>query len=356
MGWPMSHSRGPDRNKISLQHAEGSCNTPYAHQAEIPSGPGRRLAKKGEIWKTVADGGRCCSLSCFSGGFIWGTWAFWQSRRERDAIAKIESEMMQGRFGTAARELVAVINRRPHSDKAAYLLGVCEKERVTLPGSDRGPGRALAPPVPEFSIQAIRARLRLTEDRGQFADAERMISEAANDPRYDATELRAMLVPMYRPARPPQRSRAADQSAVGTPECDRRRGVGRGHPAAPTSHRSLTLRPNSVENIRSFLNGAARRAPQDDRVWLGQANLAIRTGDYKGASSNWMHASNAGLTMFRSRAHRLDWAVAANRLDAVEEALTPPRRRIDSRLSSTVSRGFAPARVTRLPSENSWNA
>ena len=35
----------------------------------------------------------------------------------------------------------------------------------------------------------------------------------------------------------------------------------------------------SVENLRAYLDQASRLAPNDDRVWLGRASLALRTGD-----------------------------------------------------------------------------
>ena len=33
-----------------------------------------------------------------------------------------------------------------------------------------------------------------------------------------------------------------------------------------------------VESVREYLDQVGRLAPDDDRIWLGRANLAIRAG------------------------------------------------------------------------------
>jgi Tfp pilus assembly protein PilF len=86
-------------------------------------------------------------------------------------------------------------------------------------------------------------------------------------------------------------------------------------------HIDLTSKPASVEKIHELLERTARLNPSDDRVWLGRANLAIRTGDL-GEAERWLDACE------RSRADdvavwraRLAWGVAARRVDAVQRAL-----------------------------------
>ena len=54
-------------------------------------------------------------------------------------------------------------------------------------------------------------------------------------------------------------------------------------------HLILTLKPNPVRNIGSYLDNVLKRAPDDDRVWLGRANLAIRSGEY-GEAKRWLDA------------------------------------------------------------------
>ena len=42
-------------------------------------------------------------------------------------MARIEAAMQNGRYAVAGRDLSALLDRPPDSDRAAYLLGVCEK-------------------------------------------------------------------------------------------------------------------------------------------------------------------------------------------------------------------------------------
>jgi tetratricopeptide (TPR) repeat protein len=89
--------------------------------------------------------------------------------------------------------------------------------------------------------------------------------------------------------------------------------------------------------VRSSLDQAAQLAPDDDRVWLGKANLAVRVGSYDEAK-RWLDACLRrrleDLAVWRGR---LDWAVATNRVAEAREAL--------KHLPAEVSR---PAEIARL--------
>ncbi len=41
-----------------------------------------------------------------------------------------------------------------------------------------------------------------------------------------------------------------------------------------------SINPVPIEKIWPALDKAAEQSPDDDRIWLGRANLAIRTGDF----------------------------------------------------------------------------
>jgi enediyne biosynthesis protein E4 len=86
-------------------------------------------------------------------------------------------------------------------------------------------------------------------------------------------------------------------------------------------HIELAFRPNPVENVHDYLDQASRLAPEDDRVWLGRANLAIRTGAYDQAE-RWLDSCR------RRRPEdvpvwsaRLRLGVATERIDVVRQAL-----------------------------------
>ena len=95
-------------------------------------------------------------------------------------------------------------------------------------------------------------------------------------------------------------------------------------------HIYLSVGMSSVEMVRDFLEHAARSAPDDDRVWLGKANLAIRQGESEGAS-RWLDAClnrrREDVPIWRTR---LDWALATGRVAEVREALEHlPAARVD---------------------------
>src|SRR5262249_26478723 len=79
-------------------------------------------------------------------------------------------------------------------------------------------------------------------------------------------------------------------------------------------HMELRWNPPAVDAVRSYLDRAGGLASDDDRIWLGRANLAIRTGSFDEAAQ-WLDAC------LRRRPHdqavwraRLDWAMGSGRL------------------------------------------
>ena len=167
--------------------------------------------------------------------------------------------------------------------------------------------------------------MRLLHESGQLAAAERLVNAAAEDRRNDRTALLVLLVPMFS-----QQGRIDEAERLIEDRWEHLNALGEGalEPAIKLlrQHIELTWRPTPVETIRAFLDQAARLAPEDDRVWLGRANLAIRTGAYDEAG-RWLDACQ------RSRPDdvpvwgaRLSWGLATDRLDVVREAMThlPP--------------------------------
>ena len=49
-------------------------------------------------------------------------------------------------------------------------------------------------------------------------------------------------------------------------------------------HMELRWNVPPVESVREYLDQVGRLAPDDDRIWLGRANLAIRAGSYDEAA------------------------------------------------------------------------
>jgi tetratricopeptide (TPR) repeat protein len=265
---------------------------------------------------------------------LWGGWAWWRDRSDREAIARIELEMANGRFNTAARRLGELLEREPGSEEAAVLLGRCEKERGRIRAAETAFAR-IAPGSP-LSHQAILARMRLAHDQGRFARAEEIIAEAPADHRNDGPHTRFLLVPIYSRL---GRLDEAKRLIEGRWEGLRQNGEGASAPAidAVRMHIELDLKPNRVEEMRAYLDRASAMAPDDDRVWLGRANLAIRTGDFDEARRQ----IDACLSRRPEDAAvwdaRLRLGLASGRVEDVHEAL-----------AHLAAEGSTPAQLARL--------
>ena len=163
--------------------------------------------------------------------------------------------------------------------------------------------------------------MRLFQDSGQLAAAEELINDAALDPRNDRTALLVLLVPTFSDL---GRIDEAERLIEDRWEHLNAKGEGALEPAIKLvrQHIELTLKATPIETIRGFLDQAGRQAPDDDRVWLGRANLAIRTSAYAEAE-RWLDACllrrPADVPVSRAR---LSWGIATNRIDVVQQAVT----------------------------------
>src|SRR5689334_11217479 len=188
-------------------------------------------------------------------------------------MAEARAEMQAGRHGHAARVLLALAAGGPGWDEAVYWLGVCEKAR----GRDQAAADAWSkvPPGSAFAARAIQGLMELQIQRGRLSDAERLVERALADPRIDASALRIFLGMIYS-----LEGRVADGERL--VEANWRRlddaGLGASERAIQLARLHVALRQEaaSIEAMRSYLDQAARLAPDDDRVWLGRAHLAIR--------------------------------------------------------------------------------
>ena len=107
----------------------------------------------------------------------------------------IESEILAGRYALACRHIDNLLSWCSDSNGGiTYLLGSCELARGRSAAASEvwrvAPGSA-------FSERAIRGRLRLLQESGQFAAAEQLILDAARDRHNDRTALLVLLVPMF---------------------------------------------------------------------------------------------------------------------------------------------------------------
>jgi tetratricopeptide (TPR) repeat protein len=258
------------------------------------------------------------ALAC-GAGLIWGGWAWWTDRRYQSALDEIESEIKAGRYGLACRDLQRLLSWKADPNGGiVYFLGSCELARGRTQAASEAWERVV--PGSAFSEKAIRGRMQLFQQTGQLAAVERLINEAAEDRRNDRTALLVLLVPLYS-----QQGRIEEALRLLETRWEHLYEIGEGalDPAIGLlrTHIELTLKSTPLETIRTSLDQAAQLAPDDDRVWLGRANLAIRAAAYDEAE-RWLDAClrqrSEDLPVWRAR---LNWGIATNRIDAVQQAV-----------------------------------
>ena len=252
------------------------------------------------------------------GGLLSCGWRWVEVHQYKSALADAEDDIDNGRYGTAARKLNAFLAGHPRADEANYLLGNCEMARGKTQAADAAWARV--DPSSRFAPLAILGRMQVQMEFGRLSAAEKIIRKALDDPRVDRSSLPILLGPIYC-----QQGRLEETLRLIETRWDAlfRAGEGATEPAIQLirAHIDLPRSPIPIEVIRTVLDEAARRDPDDDRVWLGKANLATRTGSYDDAA-RWLD------DCVRRRpadeavcGARLDWAVATNRIAEAKEAV-----------------------------------
>jgi thioredoxin-like negative regulator of GroEL len=257
-------------------------------------------------------------LAAVAVGSLWAGRRWWEFRRHRRAMVTIEAAIEGGRHEAAARGLIALLAREPDSDEALYLLGTCEVARGRLEAADRAWARV--PPGSPFATDAILGRTRIRADRGRFTEMEQMIRDAMADPRVEGSTLSLSLGPIWC-----LQGRLEETLRLIEARWNVLNRAGEGDSEAAVNlirgHFELRRSPIPVEMVRASLDQAAEWNPEDDRVWLGKANLSVRVGAYDEAK-RWLDAClrrrPEDAAVWRGR---LDWAVATGRVAEVREAL-----------------------------------
>ncbi len=170
----------------------------------------------------------------------------------------------------------------------------------------------------EAGLPAEVRRAVQAQQEGRLADAERHLLAAIKDPAANPAEARRRLAEVYWLEGRFDEVRALAEDLWRRYE---REGAHRDAQELLQFHMTLALNPLPVDRIRSALDRAIAQAPQDDRVWLARAYLALRDGRLVEARS-WLDACR------RRRADdpvvwkaRLEWAIAADRPDEAAAAL-----------------------------------
>lgn len=247
-------------------------------------------------------------LTAMIGGAVWaGSW-FRDARRVQATLADVQLDLQQARHAVANRELIELLKRKPDCDQAIYLLGVCQKARGDFDLAFQTWGR-VRPGTP-FTVPAILERGMMLATAGRWADAERLAKNALDDSRIEPAGLRWFLAPIY--WREGRREEARRVLKANWDDLDfTREGTLDQAVKLVRTYAEWSLRPPPIEEIRGILDQAGAHAPDDERVWLGRANLAIRTGSLDEAA-RWIDAclrrGPDDPAVWRAR---LGWAVKA---------------------------------------------
>ena len=250
---------------------------------------------------------------------IWSGWSWWSQRRYQSAKLEIEHLMAGGRYAAACRSLETLIGWNGDADGGLHdLLGSCELARGNLPAADKA--WAGVPPGSGSFERAVLSRMTMLRDAGRLAEAEQLVIEAARQQPSHGASLLIGLVPLlidqgrHDEAIELIENRWRELKAMGQGSLD---------PAIKLlmRHVDMTTSDVSLDAMRASLDEAAKLASDDDRVWLGKANLAIRTGDLTDAQ-RWLVECEKKRPDDRAFwKARLKWAMAAGHVDDVEKAM-----------------------------------
>ncbi len=236
----------------------------------------------------------------------WALAALWF----RAELGRVRREMDAGHYPRARERLVRLAACWPGCGEVQYRIGMCEQ----LHGR---PDAALAAwaRVPVGTADWGRAAVSAAQiqmGRGRLAPAENLLKAARGQPGPHVAKASQMLANLF--------------SIEGRVDEVRpliwELGMDSDPSVVLVRLWKIDNDPYPVEALKSQLEDAARKAPDDDRVWLGRANLAIRLGQHAEAA-RWIEACRKlRPTDPPVVCAWLDWALAAHRLDEFARALS----------------------------------
>lgn len=225
-----------------------------------------RSASSGRRWR--ASIGALLVLGVMAGA----CWT-WSQRHLRHELAAARQEMAAQRYRAAQERLRSLRGWHPRNAEVRLTLGRCEQ---ALGHTDRALALWQGVPVgtPAFA-EAAALRGAILTNRGQYAPAESALLAARDQPGPAAHDVRRALARLYRfQGRTEDVRRLIEESwSVAADRVELLR-------------ESWTLdgSPVPIDPLRRSLDHADA---EDDRVWLGQANLALRVGD-TATAARWL--------------------------------------------------------------------
>ncbi len=240
---------------------------------------------------------------------IWGTLRAAENRRCLNLLEEAKREVAGEHFGSARVHLSELLARRPGWDEAWYNLGVCEQARQRPQAAWDAFNRVSA--KSDWAGWSDVRRSRIAMDGGRFSECEDLLIRAARTPGPHMAEARWGLVLLLR-----MQGRFDEATRC------LRAGFDRMTSPVETLRRLFKLDTDSfpIEGVRRGLDRASRQAPEDDRVWLARAHLAIRSGNLEEADRWLARCLNRRPDDPAVWRMKLDWALAADRVNAARLA------------------------------------
>jgi tetratricopeptide (TPR) repeat protein len=239
-------------------------------------------------------------------------WRAIEQRRWRQDLEQAKREVAAGEYARARRRLVELVARHPDEGEPHFLFGVCERARGQIEAAVAAWARV--PEQSPFAAAAAFERGRAEIDRGRFAAAERVLQTALRDPRAESLPIRGLLAPLLW-------YQGRQDEAIELVEAEWPHARPAEAPGLLRLHIALSSGSAIAEGTRKILERAAKLAPDDDRVWLGRAQLATRTGRFDEAA-RWLDECLRRRPDDRAVwTARLDWALATEQADRVRQAM-----------------------------------
>jgi hypothetical protein len=206
-------------------------------------------------------------------GVLWGGWRWSENRRYRRTLERAQDAMDSRLYALAASELIELDTRNPGVDEVAFLLGKCERAR----GRPHAAVAAWAKVATgsTFAFHALEGRVQLELEQGRLTAAEDLIAKSISGPAVADPDPRILLGPIYC-----SEGRFGDAMRLLETLWHRQNQAGTGASEIAINqlrlYVQLRLAPTSDEVIGATLDRAGQIAPDDHRIWLWQAKLAIR--------------------------------------------------------------------------------
>jgi thioredoxin-like negative regulator of GroEL len=247
---------------------------------------------------------------------VWGGFTISRNRRDRRSYDAAIAAMGAGDLLRARMLFRELASRSPADGDLLFRLGQCELATGELERAERAWEQ-----VPRTSAMAPDAAIQLAQlnfQAGKFAEAERILRAALEESSSISARVRRLLLTILI-----QEGRIGDAARVlESPRRSSANSITRADELQILrDHFALDFETAPLRENLAFLESIGQIGGGDERYWLARAHLANQSGRLEEAA-RWLDA-----ILLRNRddtaawRERLDWALAAGRIDAVKQSL-----------------------------------